>query len=219
MVRGLWLGGAVEYNFAEGTSFDALGEEYLAQASQHTHNISSFGVGLAAIYDRRNMKINTTDGLYLSLFAQMRPKQLSNVDDNLLHIEAVADYYKSVWQGGVVAVDLYADLWSSATPWIMWPSVGGSNRMRGYYYGRYIDSKMMSGQVEIRQNIYGPIGGCVWGGAAKVFPSFKSFDFNDILPNYGLGIRVALGDGTSLRIDYGFGRRSNELIININEAF
>lgn len=219
VVHGLWLGGAVEYNFAEGTSFDALGEEYLAQASQHTHNISSFGVGLAAIYDRRNTKINTTDGLYMSLFAQMRPKQLSNVDDNLLHIEAVADYYKSVWQGGVVAVDFYADLWSSATPWIMWPSVGGSHRMRGYYYGRYVDSKMMSGQVEIRQHIYGPIGGCVWGGAAKVFPSFKSFDFNDILPNYGLGIRVALGDGTSLRIDYGFGRRSNELIININEAF
>ena len=56
-------------------------------------------------------------------------------------------------------------------------------------------------------------------GAAPQRSSFKSFDFNDILPNYGVGIRVALGDGTSLRIDYGFGRRSNELIININEAF
>ena len=91
--------------------------------------------------------------------------------------------------------------------------------MRGYYYGRYTDRKMLAAQVEVRQQIYGPIGCCVWGGAAKVFPSFKTFKLNNILPNYGLGLRVALGDGTSLRIDYGFGRRSNELIININEAF
>ena len=219
VAAGLWLGGAVEYNFAEGTSFDTLGEEYLAAANQANHNFSSLGVGLMAIYDRRNAKVNTTDGVYLSLHTQMRPKQLSNADSNLLHIEAVADYYASVWQGGVVAVDLYANLWSSATPWIMWPSVGGGNRMRGYYYGRYTDRKMLLGQVELRQQIYGPIGCVVWGGAAKVFPSFKRFDFKNILPNYGLGVRVALGDGTSVRVDYGFGRHSNELIININEAF
>lgn len=219
VVRGLWLGGTIEYNFAEGTSFDAIGEEYLAAANQKNNSFSSLGVGLMAVYDRRNAKVNTTDGVYLSLHTQMRPKQFSNIDSNLLHIEAVADYYSSVWQGGVVAVDLYANLWSSATPWIMWPSVGGSNRMRGYYYGRYTDRKMLLGQVELRQQIYGPIGCALWGGAAKIFPSFKRFDFKNILPNYGLGVRVALGDGTSLRIDYGFGRRSNELIININEAF
>ena len=219
LVRGLWIGGTVEYDFAEGTSFDAVGEEYLAAANQKNRSFSSLGVGLIAVYDRRNAKVNTTDGVYLSLYTQMRPKRFSNIDSNLLHIEAVADYYSSLWQGGVVAVDLYANLWSSATPWIMWPSVGGSNRMRGYYYGRYSDRKMLSGQVELRQQIYGPIGCAVWGGAAKVFPSFKTFDFKNILPNYGLGVRVALGDGTSLRVDYGFGRRSNELIININEAF
>lgn len=219
LVRGLWVGGAIECNYAEGTSFDTVGEEYLAMANQNNRPFSSLGVGLTAIYDRRNVKVNTTDGVYLSLLTQMRPKQLSNIDNTLLHLEAVADYYTPVWSGGVVAVDLYANLWSLETPWIMWPSVGGSNRMRGYYYGRYTDRKMLLGQVELRQQIYGPIGCAVWGGAAKIFPSFKRFDFKNILPNYGLGVRVALGDGTSLRIDYGFGCRSNELIININEAF
>ena len=51
------------------------------------------------------------------------------------------------------------------------------------------------------------------------FGNGTTFDFKNILPNYGLGVRVALGDGTSVRVDYGFGRHSNELIININEAF
>lgn len=217
--HGLWVGADVEYNYADGVNFDAVGYDYLKATGVSARSVSSAGIGLVAVYDTRKAKINTTDGLYLSLLAQTRPKFISNIDSNLLHIEAVANYYVSVWQGGVIATDLYANLWSSATPWIMWPSVGGSNRMRGYYYGRYTDRKMLSGQVEVRQQIYGPIGCSVWGGAAKVFPSFKTFKLNDILPNYGLGLRVALGDGTSLRIDYGFGRRSNELIININEAF
>lgn len=218
-VRGLWVGADVEYNYADGVNFDAVGNDYLKAAGVSAKSVSSAGIGFVAVYDSRKAKINTTDGVYLSLLAQTRPKFLSNIDQNILHIEAVADYYASVWQGGVIATDLYANLWSSATPWIMWPSVGGSNRMRGYYYGQYTDRKMLAAQVEVRQQIYGPIGCCVWGGAAKVFPSFKTFKLNNILPNYGLGLRVALGDGTSLRIDYGFGRRSNELIININEAF
>ena len=219
VVRGLWLGGTVEYNFAEGTSFDSIGEEYLVVANQALHNFSSLGVGLMAIYDRRNAKVNTTDGVYLSLHTQLRPKQLSNVDSNLLHIEAVADYYASVWQGGVVAVDLYANLWSSATPWIMWPSVGGSNRMRGYYYGRYTDRKMLTAQLELRQTIYGPIGVCAWGGAGSIFDSHKNFDASKILPNAGVGLRLAIAGQTALRIDYGFGRHSQGLIINVNEAF
>lgn len=219
VVGGLWLGAMVDYQYAHGGDFEPLAESYLAEAYQTARNTSGVGVGLVALYDGRNSQINATQGLYLSLLGQMRPKAFGDYAKNLLHIEAVADFYTPVWQGGVVAADLYANLWSSATPWLLWPSVGGSTRMRGYYYGRYTASKLLSGQVEVRQHIYGPFGACVWGGAAKLFSSFKRFEWKNILPNYGLGVRVALGDGTSLRVDYGFGRHSNELIININEAF
>lgn len=219
VVDDLWLGAALDYTYIKGTSFEQLAEHYLEEANQSARSVSSVGVGLTAIYDRRNNRVNTTKGFYLSLFGEMRPAALADYESNVWHVEALADYYQPVWQGGIVAVDLYAEAWSSAAPWLLWPSVGGSTRMRGYYYGRYAASKMASAQVELRQQIYGPIGGCVWGGSAKIFSSMSSFDFKRLLPNYGVGIRLALGDGTSLRVDYGFGRHSNELIININEAF
>ena len=78
---------------------------------------------------------------------------------------------------------------------------------------------MLSAQVELRQKIYGPLSCSVWGGAASLFSSHKLFDFSELLPNGGLGLRLDLGKSSRLRIDYGFGRKSNEFIISINEAF
>lgn len=219
VVNDLWLGAGINYTYLDGRHFEPLAVEYLSAKQLEQNIVSTVGFGLRGLYDKRNSKINTTSGYYLSLKGELHPSALANHKNNILHIEAIADFYLSAWEGGVVAADFYADLWSSATPWMMLPSIGGSTRMRGYYYGRYIDSKTVSGQVEVRQHIYGPFGVCAWGGAAKVFPSFKTLDLKHILPNGGLGIRIALGDGTSLRVDYGFGRHSNELIININEAF
>ena len=67
--------------------------------------------------------------------------------------------------------------------------------------------------------VYGPIGVCVWGGAGSIFDSHKNFDASKILPNAGVGLRFAVAGQTALRIDYGFGRHSQGLIINVNEAF
>jgi outer membrane translocation and assembly module TamA len=119
----------------------------------------------------------------------------------------------------MAAVDIYADLRSSHTPWLLWAKVGGENRMRGYYYGRYIDRNMITAQVELRQQIYGPISGVVWGGAGSLFTSFNQIEIKEVLPNYGVGVRFAAGGGMSLRVDYGFGRHSNGLVIHVNEAF
>ncbi len=176
-------------------------------------------MGAVAEYDTRDSRYRTTKGLYLSLFAEARPRGLGDCGATLWHITAVADYYTPLWNGSVLAVDLYGDLWSSATPWLFWPSLGGASRLRGYYTGRYSDRKMITAQVELRQRIRGPFGFCVWGGAGNVFPSHKLIDASKTLPNCGAGFRMELGPKAALRIDYGFGRHSNGLVINVNEAF
>ena len=91
--------------------------------------------------------------------------------------------------------------------------------MRGYYFGRYTDRKMATAQVELRQHIYGPFGCVIWGGAGSVFDSHKNIDLSKTLPNYGLGLRIALSKTSKFRIDYGFGRHSNGVVIGMNEAF
>ena len=217
--RSFWLGTGVNMRYGKGDSFDANGENYLLDGGQLVKSAYTTGISLNAVYDTRNNAHSTTKGFYISLLGEVLPKVLGNYNKTLFHIVAQANYFQPLWRGGVMAVDLYGDLWSSATPWFYWPSVGGASRMRGYYYGRYTDRKMLTAQLELRQTIYGPIGVCAWGGAGSIFDSHKNFDASKILPNYGIGLRLATAGHTALRIDYGFGRNSHGLIINVNEAF
>jgi hypothetical protein len=59
----------------------------------------------------------------------------------------------------------------------------------------------------------------VWAGAGTIFSDVNKFAWSKILPSYGVGLRMSAGERTALRIDYGWGRGTSGLIININEAF
>lgn len=214
----LWLGARLDIRHGKARSLDERGENYLAAAGGR-HAAMSTGLGIIAEIDTRDDRYRPTRGAYLSLLTEVRPEIFGNCGSTLWHITAVADWFHPLWRGAVAAVDLYGDAWSSATPWLFWPTVGGASRLRGYYSGRYTDRKMVAAQVELRQRIKGPFGCCVWAGAGNVFASPKLFDFSKTLPNYGLGLRMHMGPRATLRVDYGLGRHSNGLIINVNEAF
>ena len=219
VARNFWLGAGVNLRYGKGDSFDENGENYLLDGGQYVKSAYTTGISLNGVYDTRDNAHTTTRGFYISLLGEVLPKGLGNYNETLFHFVAQADYFQPLWRGGVMAVDLYGDLWSSATPWFYWPSVGGASRMRGYYYGRYTDRNMLTAQLELRQTIYGPIGVCAWGGAGSIFDYGKNFDASKILPNGGVGLRLAIAGQTALRIDYGFGRNSHGLIINVNDAF
>ena len=214
--HGMHIGAGIDLRYGKANCFESLAEEYLQRRVRSAYTT---GLSLTALYDSRNDSHTTTRGIYLSFTPEVRPKALGNYPTTLWHVTAQADYYQPLWKGATAAIDLYADLWSSATPWFYWPSLGGQSRMRGYYYGRYTDSKMLTAQVELRQHIYGPLGAVMWGGAGNIFSTLSTFEWGHTLPNAGLGLRLNLNNRTALRIDYGFGRRTGGLIINVNEAF
>lgn len=219
IAAGLHLGAGVDLRYGKGHNFEPLAEEYLQRAGQNTLSTFTTGLSLTARLDRRDNSYNPTRGIYLSLTGEVRPEALGSYNQTLWHVTAQANLYQSLWQGAVAALDLYGDAWSSATPWFYWPMMGGQSRMRGYYYGRFTNSKMATAQLELRQKVWGAIGVVAWGGAGTVFSSLKTFDWGEILPTYGVGLRLKAGDRTALRIDYGLGRRCSGIIINVNEAF
>ncbi len=218
-VGGLWGGAGINLQYGKGDDLDLVSESYLLEGGQSVRSAFTSALSLRGVYDTRDNAHTTTRGLYLALTYELRPKAFGNYDRTLNRLTFQADYFQPLWQGGVMAVDVYGDIWSSATPWFFWPAIGGSERMRGYYLGRYTDRRMITAQVELRQTIWGPIGACVWGGAGSVFNRCKDFDGSEILPNGGLGLRLAVAGRTVLRVDYGFGRHSQGVIINVNEAF
>ena len=219
IVGGLHAGAGIDLRYGQGSDFEPLAEEYLLQGGQTLQGVFTTGLSLTVRYDRRNTPQNPTKGIYFALTGEVRPKALGDFHQTLWHVTAQANLYQPLWRGATAALDLYGDAWSSATPWFYWPMMGGQSRMRGYYYGRYTNSKMATAQLELRQTVYGPIGMVAWGGAGTVFSSLKTFDWSEILPSYGVGVRLKAGERTALRVDYGFGRRCNGIIINVNEAF
>lgn len=209
-----YIGGVVNFDYTRGIRFSK--PEYLnGENSQYT----ATGLGAIAEYDSRDFIPNPFKGVYVSLRETVFPKGLGNCDRTLWQTTFTADAYQRVWKDCILAADLYAEFNSTGTPWPMLARLGDNQRMRGYYLGRFTDNNMITLQVELRQRIWRRIGGVIWGGAGNVFPSLPEFDWGKTLPNYGIGLRWELKKRVNVRLDYGFGKKTNSFLLNINEAF
>ena len=209
-----YVGGVVNFDYTRGIRFSK--PEYLnGENSQYT----ATGLGAIAEYDSRDFIPNPFKGVYVSLRETVFPKGLGNCDRTLWQTTFTADAYQRVWKDCILAADLYAEFNSTGTPWPMLARLGDNQRMRGYYLGRFTDNNMITLQVELRQRIWRRIGGVIWGGAGNVFPSLPEFDWGKTLPNYGIGLRWELKKRVNVRLDYGFGKKTNSFLLSINEAF
>lgn len=216
VLPGMFAGGLLSFQHTRGKKFDERGLEYLG--GQHTRYTAT-GIGALLEYDSRDVITNPFRGVYVSFQETFFPKALGSLGESVWRTSLTADWYKQVWQGGVLATDFYAEFNSEGAPWPLLARMGGSYRMRGYYEGRYTDNDLMTLQVELRQRIWRRIGCTVWVGAGNVFPELKRYDWSETLPNYGIGFRWELKKRVNVRIDYGFGKDTSGFMLNVNEAF
>ena len=56
-------------------------------------------------------------------------------------------------------------------------------------------------------------------GAGAIAPSFDDFHSDQILPNAGIGYRLAFKYRSNVRLDLGFGKNEIGFYFNVNEAF
>ncbi len=212
--KSFYVGALLNFQSARGDDFTQI--EYIyGQRREYT----STGIGAIVEYDSRDFIPNPYKGVYISMEYIIFPESLGNCDATLWRTRLTLNAYQRLWEGGILAGDIYAENNSKDTPWPMLARMGGSYRMRGYYQGQYTDNAMITAQVELRQRVWRRIGVVAWGGAGNVFPDFKNFNLSQTLPNYGIGLRWELKKRVNVRIDYGFGRHTSGLMLNINEAF
>ena len=148
------------------------------------------------------------------------PRFMSTYDKDIFGTTVVFDAYQKAWKGSVFAFDLYGQFNGKNIPWTLREEVGsGTSRMRGYYEGRYMDSNQIFAQMELRQHIYSRIGCVAWVGGGTVFPSLDKLWMQNILPKYGLGLRVEVKHNVNIRIDYGFGKETAGFVFQFAEAF
>ena len=186
------VGAALNLNYTRATRLTR--PEYLAeQRSSYFFT----GVGLSLQYDTRDFILNPKRGIYFLVREVFYPHWLSSHDRNIFATTFTFDAFVPVWKGGVLAFDLYGQLNGDDVPWTLREELGaGTSRMRGYYAGRYIDNNQLSAQMELRQ-----------------------LRMKDMLPNYGLGLRVEFKHNVNIRIDYGFGKDTAGFVFQFAEAF
>ncbi len=211
-----FAGAILDFSYTSGKDFN---EQSLVYIYGQKRNYTATGIGLLLEYDSRDFIPNPARGLYFSLQEILYPHGLGNCGKSLWRTIAQANAYQQLWPSGLLAFDLYGEFNSDGTPWPLLARLGGNERMRGYYEGRYTDNNMITLQAELRQRIWRRIGGVVWCGAGNVFPKIEDFRLRQTLPNYGLGLRWELKKRINVRMDYGLGRDTSGFLLSINEAF
>lgn len=178
------------------------------------------GASMALQYDTRDFKLNPKRGIYAMVKEAVYPSFMGSTDKTVATTTMQFNAYHKLWKNAILGYDAYTVLASGSLPWPLRQEFGeGACRMRGYYSGRYIDNNILTTQIELRQHIKGRFGCAAWVGAGTVFPSISQFSTSNILPNCGLGLRVEVKHNVNLRIDYGFGRNTSGLVIEVAEAF
>ncbi len=98
--------------------------------------------------------------------------------------------------------------------------LGGTDTLRGYYYGRFRGSAYYLEQTELRFPIYKMIGGVLFGEFGEVTAKEKD-PFTRAHVSYGGGLRIGLppDNVAKIRIDYAIGRDQRGLFVDFGHTF
>ncbi len=166
-------------------------------------------IGPSVTFDSRDNNTYTTKGIIITSSYQITKGLFSNnsYDGGFFNIE-YSQFFK-LSKSLILGVDIQEQsLTGSRSPFYLMPALGNDEIMRGYYNGRYRDRNMIAGQTELRYRISPRFGLAGFIGTGEVFN--KSFDWGQLKPNYGGGIRYFfdIQKGLSVRADYGIGQKN-----------
>ncbi len=129
--------------------------------------------------------------------------------------------YRSLSPDHVLAFQVYGQWSGGEVPFYRLPALGGQNRMRGYFYGRYVDRVLVTSQVEYRQYFWKRLGFVVFAAAGNVAEQFKELRFRETNISAGAGLRLLFNkaEKVNLRVDVGIGRETSGVYFGLEEAF
>ena len=181
---------------------------------------SILGFGFDLTWENRDNIFFPNKGGYQYFRFSIYPSGVS--DFYFIDIELDVRKYWSFSKDHVFATNFYIKSVSGDVPFYKLPAIGGSQMMRGYFYGRYRDNFYSMLQVEYRQYFWRRFGFVVFGGLGNVSSQLLSYDFSTMKYSYGAGLRFLFNkeQKINLRMDIGFGQDGNRgIYFGIEEAF
>ncbi|MCA0930073.1 BamA/TamA family outer membrane protein [Ruegeria profundi] len=154
-------------------------------------NLEVATIELRILWDERNDKTYPTDGKRFSVSANVG-ETLGAGDRQYGFGSANFDFYRSISETGMFAGRVSACAASSDTPFFDKCSIGFSDSFRGFDPLQYLDTRLLSAQLEYRQRLGKRFGVVAFGGLGYTASSFA-----DLLDN---GDRIAVGAGVRYRV-------------------
>ena len=178
------------------------------------------GIGINFARETRDNRFNASKGSYLFVKYMNYGKWIgSKFNYNLILID-YRKYFTPV-KFLTIATQIYTEGRFGNVPVQSLALMGGDNRMRGIYLGRYRDHTLIDGQLELRFPIAWIIGGTLFGGLGEVAPDYGKYTFNGIHWSGGAGLRLMVDskNKTNLRFDVGFSKDRMLFFFTFLEAF
>ncbi|MDX9769270.1 MAG: BamA/TamA family outer membrane protein [Tenuifilaceae bacterium] len=215
----LMLGPALSYS--TGFAYNLVPEGELAMARPPgTDPYHMPAVGVVTSWDTRDNILYASQGELVKLSVLTSQRLFGST---LPNIRAKADVRKfiEIAPNHIIATRLFADMVWGDSPFQDLPSLGGNEVLRGYYHGRYRDTKMISLTSEYRFPIVWRITGGAFASAADVQPSLSAFNLKSIKYSFGGGLRFRVNQAKMhIRFDLGVTLdRRPAVYITANESF
>ncbi len=178
------------------------------------------GIGLNFALETRDNRFNARRGLYLFVKYMNYGNWIGSKFDYNMFLIDFRKYYTPV-KFLTIAGQLYTESRMGDVPVQSLALMGGDNRMRGIYLGRYRDHTIIDGQLELRFPLVWILGGVVFGGLGEVAPDYGKYTFNGIHWAAGGGLRLMVDSNsrTNLRFDVGFSKDRMLFFFTFLEAF
>lgn len=171
-------------------------------------------------YDNRDNIFSPFSGNYLQMRAGFNSRVLGADYSYNKYIIDLRKYF-SITPKSVLATQYYIEFTFGEVPFQNKPWLGGGERNRGYFKGRYMDDHYHAVQLEYRLKLTPRflVAGFASGGEVADQPGTL---FNDLKISYGGGVRFQISKKSPslVRLDVGFGRPGNSgVYFGVNEAF
>jgi hypothetical protein len=176
------------------------------------------GLGALATYDTRDHVVNPRQGVYVEVAALAFPEALGTTGYRNGVLDARR--FLPLGSGSTVALRAYLEASGGDIPVLLLPSLGGRERLRGYYEGRVRDQVAGAAQGEVRFPLWRRFGGVAFAEVGQVGPRLGDLASGRTELSAGAGLRFRLGEESArIRADFAVGRRGSGLYLTIGEAF
>lgn len=178
----------------------------------------SIAAGFQQVLDYRNIPSNPSLGWHQALrifrgFPYMGPKRRS-----FTVIDAeIQTFQYLVEKDLVLATSLAGGVIFGEAPYLSQFRLGGTDRLRGFFYGRFRGSKYYVQQNELRF----PILGIFSGASFLEFGEVTEKHFSRAHVAYGIGLRIGIPPDmvSKMRIDYAMSRDQKGIFVDFGHAF